>query len=168
MNNRLSEELMHLFKSLYENLSPEEIKKSVDENGIDGFINRCAGYAAISGGANGIGGFATMAIGLPIDVVNNVIQQFRVTLGVIYYKTGKYNIGFYDFIKIVGASVGVEVGASVTKVIMFSIANKILARMTATTVGKAIPIFGGIIGASVNFGFITAIGKSVKALNLES
>ena len=114
-----------------------------------------------------LGGAATMVVGVPVDTVNNVIQQFRVTLGVIYYKKRTYSVSFNDFMKIVAVSLGVEVGATIGKSILISVANKILARLASATALKAIPLFGGFIGGSVNFGFIKFIGEAVKKVDLD-
>ena len=136
--------------------------------GIDGFINHCAILAATTGAASGFGGFATMIVGVPFDVINNVLQQFRVTLGVIYYKKGVYKVSFAELIKIVGVSIGVEVGATLTKSVMISIANKILVRLSAATAGKAVPFLGAAIGGSVNYGFVKAIGAAVKRIDMNA
>ncbi len=156
------------FKKLYDQLQNEDIKETVDDIGIDAFIDKCARYAAMSGAAAGFAGFATMVVGVPLDVVNNVFQQFRVTLAVLYHKKGIYKPSFAEFMTIVGLSVGVEVGATIGKSVMIAIARQILVRMTASTAGKAIPFFGAVIGGSVNYGFIKLIGTSVKQLNMDS
>ena len=156
--------LADLLEKIYSGLNPEEIKRDVDDLGIDKFIRRCATYAALSGGANGFFGFTTMIVGLPADVINNVIQQFRVTLAIIYYKKGIYKMSFPDFMKIVGASLGVEMGATLTKGVLFIIAGQIVARMAASTAVKAIPFIGAGIGGGVNYAFISSIGAAVKAL----
>ena len=136
--------------------------------GIDGFINQCAILAATTGAASGFGGFTTMIVGVPFDVINNVLQQFRVTLGVIYYKKGVYKVSFAELIKIVGVSIGVEVGATLTKSVMISIANKILVRLSAAAAGKAVPFLGAAIGGSVNYGFVKAMGAAVKRIDMNA
>jgi len=156
------------FRKLFDQLQNEHIKETVDEIGIDAFINRCSLYAGTSGAAAGFGGFATMVVGVPLDVINNVFQQFRVTLAVIYHKKGIYKPSFTEFMKIVGLSVGVEMGATVGKSVMIAIARQIIVRMTASSAGKAIPFFGAFIGGSVNYGFIKLIGAAVKQLNMDS
>jgi hypothetical protein len=158
--------LLKSFKTAFASINQHEIKKGVDEMGIDKFINHCALLAATTGAATGFGGFATMLVGVPVDVINNVLQQFRVTLGVIYHKKGVYKVSFTDLMKIVGVSIGVEVGATLTKAVMLSIANKILVRLSAATAGKAIPFLGAAVGGSVNYGFIKVIGKAVKAIDM--
>lgn len=160
--------LVKSFKKVFEKMNKEGIKKSVDKNGIDRFISDCALLAATTGAASGFGGFSTMIVGVPADVINNVFQQFRVTLGVIYDKKGVYKVSFSEFMAIVGISLGVEVGATLTKAVMLSIANKILIRLSTTTAGKAVPFVGAFIGGSVNYGFIRAIGVAVKKIDMSS
>jgi len=153
------------FEKVFDSIDEFAIKKGVDEMGIDKFISHCATLAAGTGAASGFGGFTTMIVGVPADVVNNIFQQFRVTLAVIYHKKGIYRVSFGDFMKIVGVSLGVEAGATLTKAILLSIARKILARSTA---GKLMPLVGAPIGAFVNYQFIQFIGKAVKQIDMSS
>ncbi|WP_375495825.1 GUN4 domain-containing protein [uncultured Nostoc sp.] len=160
--------LLQSFQKIFESINQFEIKNKVDKMGIDGFINQCALLAGATGAASGFGGFTTMIVGVPFDVINNVLQQFRVTLGVIYYKKGVYNVSFAELIKIVGVSIGVEVGATLTKSVMISIANKIIVQLSASTAGKALPFLGSVIGGSVNYGFVKAIGAAVKRIDMNA
>jgi hypothetical protein len=158
--------LAESFHQVFESIKQHKIKEGVDEMGIDAFIKHCARLAGGTGAACGFGGFMTMAVGVPVDVFNNVFQQFRVTLAIIYHKTGRYSISFEDFMKIVGLSLGVEVGATLTKAVMLAIARQIIVRMSASTAGKAVPFLGAFIGAGVNYWFVKGIGASVMQLNL--
>jgi hypothetical protein len=160
--------LAQSFQKIFESINQFEIKKKVDKMGIDGFINQCAVLAATTGVASGFGGFATMIVGVPFDVINNVLQQFRVTLGVIYYKKGVYKVSFAELMKIVGVSIGIEVGATLTKSVMINLANKILVRLSASVAGKAVPFLGAAIGGSVNYGFVKAIGATVKRIDMSA
>ncbi|NJN91911.1 MAG: hypothetical protein HC878_17110 [Leptolyngbyaceae cyanobacterium SL_5_14] len=160
--------LSQSFQKIFESINQFEIKQKVDKMGIDGFINQCAILAATTGAASGFGGFATMIVGVPFDVLNNVLQQFRVTLGVIYHKKGVYKVSFAELITIVGVSIGVEVGATLTKSVMINIANKILIQLSASTAGKAVPFLGAAIGGSVNYGFVRAIGAAVKRIDMST
>jgi hypothetical protein len=160
--------LSQSFQKIFESINQFEIKQKVDKMGIDGFINQCAILAATTGAASGFGGFATMIVGVPFDVLNNVLQQFRVTLGVIYHKKGVYKVSFAELITIVGVSIGVEVGATLTKSVMINIANKILVQLSASTAGKAVPFLGAAIGGSVNYGFVRAIGAAVKRIDMST
>ncbi|NET07983.1 MAG: hypothetical protein F6K16_25410 [Symploca sp. SIO2B6] len=61
-----------------------------------------------------------------------------------------------------------EAGATLTKAVMISIANKILIRLSASTAGKAVPFLGAFVGGSVNYGFIRAMGAAVKKIDMSS
>lgn len=158
--------LAQSFKKIFESINQFDIKNKVDKMGIDGFINQCAILAATTGAASGFGGFATMIVGVPFDVINTVLQQFRVTLGVIYHKKGIYKVSFNELMRIVGISIGVEVGATLTRSVVISITNKILVRLSASAAGKAVPFLGAAIGGSVNYGFVKAMGAAVKRVDM--
>ncbi|MDX1943379.1 MAG: hypothetical protein SFU99_22630 [Saprospiraceae bacterium] len=154
------------FKKAFESIDKYGVKKGVDEMGLDGFISHCAKLAAMTGAVSGMGGAITMIVGIPADVINNVVQQFRVTLGVIYDRRGSYDIDFEEFMKIVGISIGVEVGVIMTRSVMVTIAEQLLVRMGARAAGRLIPFLGAAIGAGTNYLFITGIGESVKEMDL--
>ena len=157
--------LAQSFKFLYDNLDGFKIKEKVDEEGIHKYINRCALMAAGTGVAAGSGGGLTLAIGIPADLINSVIQQFKVTLAVIYHKTGRYKVTFPEFMKIVGVSLGVEVGANSLNIILTKIATEIAKRLTARSAGKLIPLVGAVVGGGVNYAFIKGLGATLLALD---
>lgn len=160
--------LAQSFQKIFENINQFDIKNKVDKIGIDEFINQCATLAATTGAVSGLGGFATMIVGVPFDLINTVLQQFRVTLAVIYYKKGVYKVSFFELISIVGQSVGAKVGAFITKAFLIAIANKILIRMSASIAGKAVPFLGAAIGSYVNYQYIKGIGESVKRIDMSA
>ena len=69
--------------------------------------------------------------------------------------------------KIVGASLGVEAGATFTKAVMIAVANQIIIRLSASTAVKVVPFLGGFVGGSANYAFIKLIGASVKAIDMQ-
>ncbi|HTR30890.1 MAG TPA: hypothetical protein VMH27_16585 [Puia sp.] len=154
----------HIFRRLFDRVDREAVKKKVDEMGLDGFVNHCARVAATTGVVTGIGGVATLVVGVPADVLNNLTQQFRVTLAVIYAKTGDYKVSFEDFIAIVAVSVGVETGVLLTKSVMVRIAERLLIRMGERTAARVVPILGAAVGGTTNYLFIKGIGASLKRL----
>ncbi|MBC7553965.1 MAG: hypothetical protein H7257_08300 [Taibaiella sp.] len=137
------------------------IKKGVDKMGIDRFINQCALLAAGSGVVTGAGGFATMLIGVPVDVINVITQQFRVTLAITYHVTGSYTVKFEDFIKVVSSSLKTDAGMAVTKNIMEDVAEKLLASVGSKAARRLIPVAGAVIGGSVNYFFIKRMADSL-------
>ncbi len=155
------------FKKIFENINLYGIKKSIDKRGIDGFINHCALLAAGTGAISGSGSALTMVIGLPLDVINNITQQFRVTLGIIYYKRGVYQISFEEFMAIVATSVKVEAGIAITKTMLEDVAEKLLLKMGSKAAGRLIPVFGAVIGGSANYMFIKGVAKAVKQMEMQ-
>ena len=136
--------------------------------GLDGFIRHCARLSAGTGAVTGMGGTASLLVGLPFDMLNNITQQFRVTLAVIYHRRGSYEVGFEEFMSIVAVSLGVEAGLVMTRSLLENIAERLLIRMGAKVGGRLIPVAGAFIGATTNYLFIKSIGASVKALPLKA
>ncbi len=82
------------FRRVFHRIDKAAVKRGVDEMGLDGFIKHCARLAATTGLVTGVGGVATLVVGVPADMLNCLTQQFRVTLAVIYAKTGDYEVTF--------------------------------------------------------------------------
>ncbi|MEG4499615.1 hypothetical protein QUB05_02785 [Microcoleus sp. F10-C6] len=160
--------LAQSFQNIFEKINQFDIKNKVDKIGIDAFIKQCATLAATTGAASGFGGFTTSIVGVPFDLLNNVLQLFRVTLGVIYYKKGVYKVSFLELIKIIGAAIGVEVGNILTRAILLAIAKSILVRMSASLAGKSVPFLGAAIGGLANYQYISGMGESVKRIDMSA
>ena len=156
------------FKRVYDSINQHGIKRGVDTMGLDGFIRHCARLSAGTGAVTGMGGAASLLVGLPFDMLNNITQQFRVTLAVIYDRRGSYEVGFEEFMAIVAVSLGVEAGLVMTRSLLENIAERLLIRMGAKAGGRLIPVAGAFIGATTNYFFIKSIGASVKALPLKA
>jgi hypothetical protein len=95
-------------------------------------------------------------------MLNNLTQQFRVTIAVIYSRTGEYEVSFDDFMSIVAVSIGVEAGVMITKSVLTRVAERLLLRMSAETAARVVPFLGAAIGGATNYLFIKGIGASVK------
>lgn len=150
------------FKQIFNQIDQLNIKKGVDTMGVDKFINQCALLAAGSGLVTGVGGIGTMLIGTPLDVMNIIAQQFRVTLAISYYKTGKYKISFDDFFKIVASSVKADTKLAISKNVMEEVAEKILMGLGTKASRRLVPVVGGVIGGTVNYLFIKGVAKELK------
>ncbi|MES2426798.1 MAG: hypothetical protein V4560_07470 [Bacteroidota bacterium] len=149
------------FKKIYNHIDQLNIKKGVDEMGIDKFVNQCALLAAGSGAAAGAGGWATMLVGVPLDMANLVTQQFRVTLAITYYQTGRYEWRFNDFFKIVAASLKVDAGVTITKNVMEEVAEKLLINLGSKTAERLVPVVGAVIGGAANYMFIKRVARQL-------
>ena len=152
------------FKNIFTRIDQLGVKQGVDKLGLDKFIEHCARLAATTGAISGGGGALTMAIGIPVDLLNMITQQFRVTLGIIYYHRGSYSMNFDEFISILAAVFQVEAGVTITKTIMERIAEKMMIRLGSKAAGRLIPVVGAVIGGTTNYMFIKRVAESVKKL----
>ena len=151
---------------IYQNIDSDKIKEAVDAHGLDHFINICALEAGAGGAAAGLGGFALAAASVPASLINTVVQQFRVTMAVIYAKRGTVKPSFTDFLAIVGMSLGVEIGVSIGSDVTGAIAAGILVELGAAETGALVPIVGAAIVGGANYAFIRAIGSALKRLQM--
>jgi len=152
----------YAFRRIFERVDRAAVKRGVDEMGLNAFIKHCARLAAATGLVSGIGGAATLVVGLPADMLNSLTQQFRVTLAVIYAKTGDYEVSFEDFMAIVAVSIGVEAGVIITRSALTRIGERLLLRMGERSAARLVPIVGAAIGGTTNYLFIKGIGSSLK------
>jgi F0F1-type ATP synthase beta subunit len=105
-----------------------------------------------------------MAIGIPFDFLNMMTQQIRVTLGIIYYHRGTYQINFDEFLSIMAAALQVEAGIAITKNVLERGAERIMVRMGSKTAGRLIPIVGAVIGGTTNYLFIKRMAETIKRM----
>ena len=150
------------FQKIFSHIDQLNIKKGVDSMGIDNFVNQCALMAAGSGVITGIGGLSTVLIGIPVDVINLVTQQFRVTMAIAYHNTGNYRFPFEDFFKIVATSLKADTGVAISKNVMEEVAEKILMGIGSKTSQRLIPVVGAVIGGTINYLFIKRIAEGIK------
>ena len=152
------------FKQIFEHIDQFNIKKGVDKMGLNKFINQCAYLAAGSGVVSGSGGIITMIVGVPLDFVNLITQQFRVTMAIMYHKKGSYKIGFDEFMSLIATSLKVEAGVTLTKTMMEGIAEKLLMVLGTRTAERMVPVVGAVIGGTANYIFIKRMADSVKKM----
>jgi hypothetical protein len=149
------------FQKIFDQIDQLGIKKGVDELGIDKFVRQCALLAAGSGAITGLGGITTMLIGVPIDMINLITQQFRVTMAIAYHKTGRYSIGFNDFFRIVASSFKVDATMAVSKNMMEQVAEKLLLNLGTKTAERLVPVVGAVIGGTTNYLFIKRVSATL-------
>ena len=155
------------FKQIFDRIDQLNIKKGVDKMGIDKFIEQCAYLAAGSGIISGTGGMITIVVGVPLDFVNLITQQFRVTMAIMYYNRGSYQIGFEEFMSFIATSLQVEAGVTLTKTMLERVAEKLLMILGTRTAERLIPVVGAVIGGTANYLFIKRMAASVKRLQSE-
>lgn len=152
------------FKRLFTHVDQLSVKQNVDRMGLDKFIEHCARMAALSGAVAGSGGLFTIAVGIPLDLVNLVSQQIRVTLGIIYYTRGAYEITFDEFLSIMATALQVEAGIAITKNILERGSERVMLRLGTKTAGRLIPVIGAAIGGTTNYLFIKRMAASIKRM----
>ena len=133
--------------------------------GLDKFINQCAYIAAGSGAIAGSGGIMTMLVGMPVDFVNLITQQFRVTMAIMYYAKGNYKIDFTEFMQLVATSFKIEAGVAVTRNVMEGIAEKLLLGFGVRAAERLVPVVGAVIGGTANYLFVKRMAEKVKEIN---
>lgn len=152
------------FRKIFTHIDQLGIKQGVDKLGLEKFIEQCARLSATTGVITGGGGALTMAIGIPFDLINMLTQQIRVTLGIMYYNRGTYQITFDEFVSIMAAAMQVEAGIMITKNILERGSERILLRLGSKTAARLIPVVGAVIGGTTNYLFIKRMAESVKRL----
>ncbi len=153
------------FKQIFDHIDQLKIKNGVDKLGLEKFIEQCAYLAAGSGIISGSGGLFTLIAGIPLDFANLITQQFRVTMAIMYYNKGSYEIGFDEFMKLVAASLKVEARVAVTKTVMEGIAEKMLLVLGTRTAERLVPVVGAVIGGATNYMFIKRMAGMVKDMD---
>jgi hypothetical protein len=154
------------FKRIFTRIDQLGVKQGIDKMGLDRFIEQCARLAATTGVISGGGGILTMAVGIPFDLLNMITQQFRVSLGILYYHRGTYEFGFDEFMDFLTTALQVEAGVAVTKALLERGTEKIMLRMGSKAAGRLIPVVGAIIGGSTNYIFIKRLARSLVKLQL--
>ena len=152
------------FRRIFTHIDQLGVKQGVDRLGLDKFIEQCARLSATSGAIAGGGGALTMAVGIPFDLLNMITQQIRVTLGIIYYARGTYQISFDEFLSIMAAAMQVEAGIAITKNILERGAQRVLVRMGSKTAARLIPVVGAVIGGATNYLFIKRMAETIKKM----
>jgi hypothetical protein len=155
------------FQQIFSHIDQLGIKTGVDRLGIDKFIEQCAWLAAGSGAISGSGGMLTMIIGMPVDFINLITQQFRVTMAIMYHERGTYEIDFNSFMSLVATSLKVEASVAITKTMMEGIAEKLLAIFGTRVAERLIPIVGAAIGGTANYLFVKRMATQVRKMQFE-
>jgi len=152
------------FRRLFTRIDQLGVKQGVDKMGLDRFVEQCARLAATTGVISGGGGALTMVVGIPFDLLNMITQQFRVSLGILYYHRGTYTLSFDEFMDILTAALQVEAGVAVTKALLERGTEKMMLKMGSKTAGRLIPVVGAIIGGTTNYIFIKRLAGSLIRL----
>ena len=105
-----------------------------------------------------------MLLGIPVDMINLITQQFRITMAINYYYRGEQKIGFDEFIKIIATSLKVDASVTVTKNILEEVAEKLMLNIGSKAAERLVPGVGAVIGGSAKYLFIKRMAGSVTEM----
>jgi hypothetical protein len=155
------------FQQIFDHIDQLGIKRGVDRLGLEKFIDQCAWLAAGSGAIAGTGGLFTMIVGLPVDFLNLITQQFRITMAIMYRERGTYEVDFHEFMRLIATSLKVEASVALTKTMLENTAERMLAVFGTRVAERLVPVVGAAIGGTTNYLFIKRMAKSVKQMQFE-
>ena len=148
---------------------------SVDDAAMD-LINDQLGRCTATGFVLGLGGLLTMPVTIPANIAGVLYFQLRMIAGLAYmggYDVCSPQVRTLTYVCLAGISLesvlkntGVKIGTRITKSIVAKLPGKITASVnrrvgyrlftkfgsrSAVSVGKAVPIVGGIVSGSLDF-----------------
>ena len=139
---------------------------------INDQINKCGA----TGFVLGLGGLVTMPVTIPVNIAGVLYFQLRMIAGLAYmggYDVYSHQVRTLTYVCLAGISIqsllkntGVKIGTRITKSIVAKLPGKITASInrrvgyrlftkfgsrSAVSIGKAVPIVGGIVSGSLDF-----------------
>jgi hypothetical protein len=180
LKRRADSVLEELFRSLFEEIDTDKIRRDVDavKASAPDFepadharllvrrtAIRCAAAGAVTGLPSGL-----IAIGtLGADLAYLVYQQFRLILGIatIYGREPSHHERFQEAISCLAYASGVGIGKQGIATVLESaaleggaLAEKIGARFMRERLAKAIPFVGAVSGGALNYVSVRAVGRA--------
>ena len=134
----------------YPNLSREELLNKI--------IHQQAIRSGIIGAITGFGGFATLLIGLPIDVYTSLRIQSAVVELIAYAYGKQHSNALEQHIK---TSLVMTGSQRVTKITIDTLMS-ILARLLGKTFAKLIPVLGAVVSFGVNYVMTRGTGRVAR------
>ena len=166
----------------YKTKYPNDLEKQ-----IDSFINWQCTKAGLSGATTGFGGFITMAVTLPANITSVIAIQLRMiaTIAILCgydVKNDKVKTLIYcclvkqsieDVIKATGIKIAQKFGVKliqripmdIIKIINKAVGFKLITKFGQkgfVNLGKAVPLFGAVLGATIDVASTKAIGTFTK------
>lgn len=151
-------------------------QKGTLEQQVDSLIRWQVAKASASGFTMGIGGLMTLPLTIPANVASVIYIQIRMISAIAHM--GGYDInsdkvksmvyvcmvgnGAKELLKDLGVKVGQELAAKAISRLAVKIGEK-----SAASLGKAIPLVGGVIGGSIDAASTRLVGKMAKKIFIE-
>ena len=180
LKKRADSVLEEVFRSLFEEIDPEKIRRDVEavkasapdfephdhaKMLVRRTALRCAAAGAVTGLPSGL-----LAIGtLGADLAYLMYQQFRLILGiaVIYGHEPSHRERFHEALSCLAFASGVGIGKQGIATVLESaameggaVAEKIGARFIRERLAKVIPFVGALSGGALNYVSVRAVGRT--------
>lgn len=153
-------------------------------NQVDSLIRWQVAKSAASGFVTGLGGIVTMPISIPANIASVMYVQIRMICAIAHmggYDIKSDKVKTFIYLCMVGngakeliKNVGVKISEKVLIRMVNSMTNKVSANLaakigekSASSVTKAVPVIGGIVGGSLDAVSTKVIGKVAKNIFID-
>ena len=154
-------------------------KGSLEEQ-VDSLIKWQVAKAATSGFVTGLGGVMIMPLTVPANIASVIYVQIRMIAAIAYM--GGHDIredrvksliyicmvgnGAKELLKDVSVKAGERLAAKIAEKVSASIASK-TGEKSVTSLGKAVPVLGGVVGGSYDAITTRVVGKVAKKIFID-
>ncbi|MFQ9315941.1 EcsC family protein [Dysgonomonas mossii] len=150
------------------------------EDQVDSLIKWQVAKAATSGFVTGLGGVMIMPLTVPANIASVIYVQIRMIAAIAYM--GGHDIredrvksliyicmvgnGAKELLKDVSVKAGERLAAKIAEKVSTSIASK-TGEKSVTSLGKAVPVLGGVVGGSYDAITTRVVGKVAKKIFID-
>lgn len=147
---------------------------------VDSLIKWQVAKAATSGFVTGLGGVMIMPLTVPANIASVIYVQIRMIAAIAYM--GGHDIredrvksliyicmvgnGAKELLKDVSVKAGERIAAKIAEKVSASIASK-TGEKSVTSLGKAVPVLGGVVGGSYDAITTRVVGKVAKKIFID-
>jgi len=147
---------------------------------VDSLIKWQVAKAATSGFVTGLGGVMIMPLTVPANIASVIYVQIRMIAAIAYM--GGHDIredrvksliyicmvgnGAKELLKDMSVKAGERLAAKIAEKVSASIASK-TGEKSATSLGKAVPVLGGVVGGSYDAITTRVVGKVAKKIFID-
>lgn len=147
---------------------------------VDSLIKWQVAKAATSGFVTGLGGVMIMPLTVPANIASVIYVQIRIIAAIAYM--GGHDIredrvksliyicmvgnGAKELLKDVSVKAGERLAAKIAEKVSTSIASK-TGEKSVTSLGKAVPVLGGVVGGSYDAITTRVVGKVAKKIFID-
>lgn len=150
------------------------------EDQVDSLIKWQVAKAATSGFVTGLGGVMIMPLTVPANIASVIYVQIRMIAAIAYM--GGHDIredrvksliyicmvgnGAKELLKDMSVKAGERLAAKIIEKVSTSIASK-TGQKSITSLGKAVPVLGGVVGGSYDAITTRVVGKVAKKIFID-